>query len=182
MLLASSGQSHLLPAPGKISMTDLPDVKDRNYFSVSHIPVGVSIEGVFESVFANRIPPVEIVNPAPVKKTSFVTRQIVIADGDIIRNDIQLSGDSIRTLPPGFDRYTSQQFGNNDLIVNSILFLTDNNNRIALRSRTLPLRLLKKNTSTSELTRLQLINVVLPLLLLLLGGVVYHWIRKRRYR
>ena len=182
LLLASSGQSHLLPAPGKISMTDLPDVKDRNYFSVSHIPVGVSIEGVFESVFANRIPPVEIVNPAPVKKTSFVTRQIVIADGDIIRNDIQLSGDSIRTLPPGFDRYTSQQFGNNDLIVNSILFLTDNNNRIALRSRTLPLRLLKKNTSTSELTRLQLINVVLPLLLLLLGGVVYHWIRKRRYR
>ena len=182
LLLASSGQSHLLPAPGKISMTDLPDVKDRNYFSVSHIPVGVSIEGVFESVFANRIPPVEIVNPAPVKKTSFVTRQIVIADGDIIRNDIQLSGDSIRTLPPGFDRYTSQQFGNNDLIVNSILFLTDNNNRIALRSRTLPLRLLKKNTSTSELTRLKLINVVLPLLLLLLGGVVYHWIRKRRYR
>ncbi len=182
IILASSAKSHLLQIPAGISVTELPDVKNDNYFNVSYIPVGVSIEGVFRSVFANRMIPPEITNAASIKKASVPTRQIIIADGDIIRNDIESNGDSVEALPLGFDCYTNQLFGNKDLIINSILYLTDKNGQMQLRSRNIPMRLLNKDITTSLLTRWQIINVVLPLILLLLTGILYDQTRKRKYR
>ncbi|MHB9056006.1 MAG: gliding motility-associated ABC transporter substrate-binding protein GldG [Paludibacteraceae bacterium] len=181
LLLASSGRTHLLQTPADISLSNLPDIRDKNYYNIAYVPVGVSLEGTFQSVFANRITPPEIINPASIKKSSVPTRQIIIADGDIIRNDIQHSGDSVKALPLGLDRYTNQQFGNKDLIVNSILYLTDKKGWMKLRSRTIPLRLLNKDITTSKRTTWQIINVVLPLILLILIGIIYIRIRKIKY-
>lgn len=182
LMLASSESTHLIQTPANISIAEMPDLKDKTYFNLAYVPVGVSLEGEFQSVFANRMPPPEIVNPAPVRKTSVSTRQIFIADGDIIRNDIQYSGDSAQALPLGLDRYTNQQFGNKDLIINSVLYLTDKNNWMRLRSRTIPLRLLNKNISTSKRTQWQLINVAFPVVFLLICGLVYRVVRIRKYR
>lgn len=181
VVLATSSNTHLTQTPATISLAFMPDLKDKNYFNLSHVPVGAVLEGSFPSAFANRMPPPEL-QPAPeIIKSSPKTRQIVIADGDIIRNDVQQSGDSIATFPLGFDRYMNQQFGNNELIVNMLLYLTDNDGWMDLRSRTIPLRLLNKNKVTSQRLQWQLINVLLPLVILLIFGIVYQWMRKRKY-
>ncbi|MFV0392496.1 MAG: gliding motility-associated ABC transporter substrate-binding protein GldG, partial [Paludibacteraceae bacterium] len=142
IVLATSSNTHLTLTPANISTASMPDLKNRNYFNLSFVPVGVILEGAFLSVFANRMVPQELSNsPAIVKYSAKTARQAVIADGDIIRNDILHVGDSVKTLPLGYDPYTRQQFGNNALITNIILYLTDNDGWMDLRSRTIPLRL-----------------------------------------
>lgn len=181
LILASSENTHLVQTPANISLSEIPDLKDKNYFNLAYVPVAVSLEGEFQSVFANRMPPPEIESPPAIKKTSERSRQIFIADGNIIRNEIQHTGDSIEALPLGLDRYTQQQYGNKDLIVNSILYLTDKDGWMNLRSRTIPLRLLNKNLVISQRTKWQTINVILPLAVLFIFGLLYEWIRRRKY-
>ena len=180
-LLASSDNTHILQTPAEISLAAMPDLTDKNYFNRSYVPVGVVLEGEFQSDFTNRMPPKEIVNPPAIQTKSVPGRQIVIADGDIIRNETVGTGGNKKVIPLGFDRYMNQQFGNKDLITNAVLYLTDKNGWMELRSRTVALRLLNKKISAIEKTKWQIINVVIPPVVLLLAGLLYQWIRRRRY-
>ena len=180
-LLASSDNTHILQTPAEISLAAMPDLTDKNYFNRSYVPVGVVLEGEFQSDFTNRMPPEEIVNPSAIQTKSVPGRQIMIADGDIIRNETVGTGDNKKVIPLGFDRYMNQQFGNKDLITNAVLYLTDKNGWMELRSRTVALRLLNKKITATEKTKWQIINVVIPPVVLLLAGLLYQWIRRRRY-
>ena len=180
-LLASSDNTHILQTPAEISLAAMPDLTDKNYFNRSYVPVGVVLEGEFQSDFTNRMPPKEIVNPSAIQTKSVPGRQIMIADGDIIRNETVGTGDNKKVIPLGFDRYMNQQFGNKDLITNAVLYLTDKNGWMELRSRTVALRLLNKKISAIEKTKWQIINVVIPPVVLLLAGLLFQWIRRRRY-
>lgn len=180
-LLASSDNTHILQTPAEISLAAMPDLTDKNYFNRSYVPVGVVLEGEFQSDFTNRMPPKEIVNPSAIQTKSVPGRQIMIADGDIIRNETVGTGDNKKVIPLGFDRYMNQQFGNKDLITNAVLYLTDKNGWMELRSRTVALRLLNKKITATEKTKWQIINVVIPPVVLLLAGLLYQWIRRRRY-
>ena len=82
-LLASSDNTHILQTPAEISLAAMPDLTDKNYFNRSYVPVGVVLEGEFQSDFTNRLPPEEIVNPPAIQTKSVPGRQIMIADGDI---------------------------------------------------------------------------------------------------
>jgi len=48
-----------------------------------------------------------------------------VADGDVIRNQMQLSQGNYLPLPLGYDRFTGQQFGNRDFVLNVMNYLTD---------------------------------------------------------
>ncbi|NLO72383.1 MAG: gliding motility-associated ABC transporter substrate-binding protein GldG [Porphyromonadaceae bacterium] len=181
VILATSTNTHITQTPAQISLAFAPDLKDKNYFNYSNVPVGVVLEGVFESAFANRMVPKEISSAQQILKSSKITKQIIFANSGIIRNEIEHTADSIRTLPLGFDRYMNQQFGNKELITNSVLYLTDKDGWMQLRSRTIPLRLLNKNKINTQRTNLQLLNVVSPLIVLLIFGLIYHRIRRIRY-
>ena len=182
IILATSSHTHITQTPANVSLTDLPDLKDKNYFNLSHVPVGIALEGEFPSAFANRMPPPEL-QPAPqIIKSSKMTRQIVIANGDIIRNEVQQAGDSIEALPLGFDRYMNQQFGNKEFINNAVLYLTDKEGWMELRSRTIPLRLLNKDNISSQRMQWQVVNVLVPMIVLLVVGLIYQWGRRRKYK
>ena len=181
LLLATSDNTHIVGTPATIDLKESPQANDKSYFNMSFVPVAVALDGVFESNFANRIAPKDLQNMLPFRQKSLATRQIFIADGDIIRNETNGIASDSTTLPLGFDRYMNQQFGNKDFIRNAVLYLTDNDGWMELRSRTIKLRLLNKKISTDERIVWQLINVMLPILLLLTFGVVYQQLRKRRY-
>lgn len=181
VILATSSNTHITPTPANIMLAFMPDLKDKDYFNFAHVPVGVVLEGTFTSVFANRMAPPEIQLAPQIIKSSKPTRQIVIADGDIIRNEVVQLDDSLQTLPLGFDRYTNQQFGNSEFITNAVLYLTDKDGWMELRSRTIPLRLLNKKNVSEQRILWQAINVVFPLLVLVVVGVVYQMSRKRKY-
>jgi len=125
--------------------------------------------------------PKGLTNTQPLKQISTRTRQIVVADGDIIRNETNGVASDSTTIPLGFDRYMNQQFGNKEFVLNSVLYLTDNEGWMQLRNRTLKLRLLNKQLSSDEKTIWQVVNVLLPIGLLLLFGIGYQLARKRKY-
>jgi len=180
-ILASSDNTHILQTPAEISLLQMPDLKDKKYFNNAYVPVGVVLEGEFQSDFSNRMAPKEIVNPSVIQNKSVRTRQIIIADGDIIRNETEGTGENLKAVPLGYDRYMNQQFGNNELITNAVLYLTDQSGWMELRSKTVALRLLNKKISASQKTKWQIINVVIPPVILIIFGLLYQWTRRRRY-
>lgn len=181
LLLATSDNTHVFSTPATIDLSETHDTKDKNYFNMSYMPVSVLMEGEFESNFANRMRPKEIINAFPLLKKSLKTRQIFVADGDIIRNETNGIASDSTTLPLGFDRYMNQQFGNREFIANAVLFLTDDEGWIDLRSRSLKLRLLNKQLVNNERLTIQLVSILTPLLLLAIFGVLYNILRKRKY-
>ena len=179
VLLATSDNTHILGTPTTIDLSQKLKPTDKSYFNVGYVPVAMAMEGVFESNFANRMIPKGLSNVLPVHKQSFKTRQIVVADGEIIRNEIALKDSA--TIPLGFDRYMNQQFGNKDFIQNAVLYLADDNGWMQLRNRTLKLRLLNKKLINEDRLTWQLVNVLIPIGLLLIFGIGYQIIRKRKY-
>lgn len=179
LLLATSDNTHIIGAPTTIDLSQKIKENDKSYFSGAYVPVAVSMEGVFDSDFANRMTPKGLANTPPTLKQSVRTRQIVVADGDIIRNEVSRKDSA--SIPLGFDRYMNQQFGNKDFVQNAVLYLADNDGWMQLRSRTIKLRLLNKKIISEDRLFWQLTNVLTPLTLLLLLGIGYQIIRKRKY-
>jgi len=179
LLLATSDNTHILAAPTTIDLSQKIKPNDKAYFNAGYVPVAVAMEGNFESDFANRMIPAGLTNTLPIRKQSFKTRQIVVADGDIIRNEIATKDST--AIPLGFDRYMNQQFGNKDFVLNAVLYLADNDGWMQLRSRSLKLRLLNKKITNESRITWQLINVVAPIGLLLIFGIGYQVYRKRKY-
>jgi len=181
LLLATSDNTHIIGTPTTIDLSQTPKATDKEYFNLGYVPVAVALEGVFESDFANRMTPKGLTNILPFRKRSLPTRQIVVADGDIIRNETTGKGSESSIIPLGFDRYMNQQFGNKEFVQNAVLYLADNEGWMQLRSRTLKLRLLNKQITNEDKAFWQLANVLIPIGLLLIFGIAYQVIRKRKY-
>lgn len=175
VLLATSNATHIISAPAAINVEEIELTPD--YFNLAYVPVAVALDGVFPSLFAHRLMPQNITNAPAKLKESVPTKQIVMASGSFISNDIQDG----QPLPVGYDRYTQTQFGNRDFFVNALLYLTDDQGWINLRNKQLKIRLINKNIATNARLPLQLINVGMPLLLLAIFGVVFLWMRRRVY-
>lgn len=175
ILLASSSAAKLLPVPSEVDLGELG--QDPHTFTLSYLPVAISLEGNFSSLFAHRMSP-EGINMTRAKLTeSKRTRQIVVAAGSVVSNDLQQG----QPLPAGYDRYSRTQFANRDFVVNSVLWLTDYNEVLNLRRKTMPLRLLNKNSLQKGISIPLVAGLGLPLLLLLCTGVIVVLVRKRKY-
>jgi ABC-2 type transport system permease protein len=151
---------------------------DPKQFMAGPQLVGILLEGRFRSVFANR--PL----PEGTAAGDFVAQGkgsqiIVVSDGDLVRNDVNK-----KTMQPyrlGFDRYSGATFANLDFVTNALDFLLDESNLIALRTKEIKLRPLDRVKVNAEKRQWQLLNLVLPLVLLVLYGVFRYYRRKRRY-
>lgn len=182
ILLTSSAYSKIVNPPIVISLNEVENTPDKREYNKSSLPIAVLLEGKFISAFRNRII-TELVEDKNlgIKLESMKTKMIVVADGDIIRNDVTRVGTKETPLPLGLDRYTNQVFGNKDFIVNCLNYLVDDNSIMELRSRELKLRLLDKNRIRQERVRFQIINTVGPLVIVILAGITYNFIRKKIY-
>ncbi|MCK9203140.1 MAG: gliding motility-associated ABC transporter substrate-binding protein GldG [Bacteroidales bacterium] len=179
-LLTTSPYSRTVNAPALIDLEILKEQPDERRFNQGPQTVAVLLEGVFTSAFLYRIPPELSYNPVlDFRAKSKKTKMIVIADGDIAKNDFsQKEG---YPLPLGFDQYSRQTFGNRDLVLNAINFLCDDSGLISVRSRELKLRMLDGNIVMQQRLFWQLLNVVFPVLLILGFGIARYRIRKARF-
>ncbi|MDR4988989.1 MAG: gliding motility-associated ABC transporter substrate-binding protein GldG [Bacteroidales bacterium] len=179
ILLESSSHSRVVPVPVRISLDLLERPVSEHLFRGPPRAVAVLLEGTFESLYRNRIPPdVQLPDSFQRRDSSETAAMIVVADGDIIRNQFGSDG---RPLPLGFDRYTGQQFGNMDFILNAVNYLTDDSGIISSRVKEIRLRLLDGQRLHNNLVVVQLANTLLPVLILLLFGSLRVLLRKRRY-
>lgn len=174
VLLATSTASKLTSVPARVDLS--LGVDNEQSFQHAFIPVAVSIEGCFPSLYAYQLPPEKITPHTPLIKQSKITKQIIVAAGSTIRNEWQ----NDTPLPLGYDRYTQRQFGNRDFMVNAVLYLTDDQGWMQLRQKEFPLRLI--NDQRAQKTRIlaQVISVFIPLVILALVGGSIIQIRKRQ--
>ncbi len=183
ILLKSSPFSRRLVTPTLVSLRDLYQPPSRDLFREQFLPVGVLLEGTFESVYKGRIKPkIDGINYYDESKKE--TQMIVIADGDIIKNQINLIVPDYpkgNPLPLGYDQFTGTEFGNKDFMLNAIDYMLDDTNLISIRSRDIVLRLLNKPEALNNKVKWQLINTLAPILLIILLGVIKLWLRKRKY-
>jgi ABC-2 type transport system permease protein len=164
-----------------ISLDEVQWQLDRQQFNKPYRIMALLLEGSFPSVFRSRN--ARSLFPALQEKQaekSVETKMIVISDGNIARNDVRNTQNGPAPASPlGYDRSTNITFGNRDFLVNALNYLTDDIGLMNLRNREFELRLLNKQKVAAELLKWQLINLVLPMLLLLAGGLGYN--RWRRY-
>ena len=175
VLLATSTASKVTATPGKVDLDDMNP--DMSAFSHQYVPVAVSLEGVFSSAYAHRMVPVGVQTDEPIRKNSTPTRQVVIGSGSVLMNELQKG----QVLPMGYDRYSGMQFSNRDFIANAILWLTDGEGLIALREKSVTLRLLNDKRAHDERLNVQIVSTVSAIALLALTGGIVYTIRKRKY-
>lgn len=180
ILLNTSEYSRTVAPPVLISLRETERLPDQKEFTKSNLPVAVLLEGVFPSVFTNRMS-VNIAHGQKLIEKSPDTKMIVVADADIIRNGVRLTGNTEAPLPLGQDRYTGEVYGNTDFIVNCMNYLVDDKGLMQLRSRELKIRLLDKARVRQERLKWQLINILGPVLLVVIAGMAYVYMRKRKY-
>ena len=179
-LLKTTGYTKVSGTPVFISLAMLRQAPDQRLFNLKDGKnVAYLLKGSFTSLYANRIPQ-EIVDD---QATDFLeesepTAMIVVADGDIIRNQFDIDRNP---LPLGYDKYTGVTYTNKEFLENAISYLVDGENMIDIRSRKLTIRLLDTKKVSKERVKWQVINTVIPIALIIIFGFVLAFVRKRKY-
>ncbi len=181
VLLITSNASHVTTAPDNIILNEVLTIDPKTYFTTGYVPIAVSLEGIFPSVFTHRMTPKGLA-PTETKEMSVATRMVIVGDGDLIRNDFERDEGGYRLLPAGYDRITRQTYGNSDFALNSLLYLTDENGLMNLRNRRMTLRLLNKSKVLTHSSYWQAIAIGAPLVLLILLGVLFFSYRRYKYK
>ncbi len=175
ILLKSAPLSKLEGTPREISLDIVTREQDPKSFNKGPQNLAVLLEGEFNSAFSNRIKPFK---PANDKNKSRHTKMIVVADGDLIKNSVGRNGP--REL--GYDALTKTFYGGNkEFLLNAVNYLLDNNGLINIRSKEIAVAFLDHQKVASQKTKWQLINIVLPLVLLGLFGFIFNFIRRKKY-
>jgi ABC-2 type transport system permease protein len=165
-----------------ISLKEAEMTPDEKTYNKSGLPVAVLLEGVFPSAFRNRVVSnLTTDKNLKIRTESKKTKLIVIADADIIRNEVRRVGLEVNPLPLGQDKYTDQMYGNRDFLINCLNYLVDDRGLMELRSREVKLRLLDKMKIKSEKIMWELINVIGPVLIIILSGLLYNYFRRRKF-
>ena len=179
-LLKTSNYTNISAAPAYITFGMLRQAPDQRMFSQKSQNVAYLLKGEFESLYSNRMTS-EIVESKEIgfKTSSKPTSMIVVADGDLIRNQFHIPKGY--PLPLGFDQYTQITYGNKDFIENAVSYLVDGEGLIEVRNRELKIRLLDANKINNDALIWQVVNVLLPSVVVIIFGIVLAIIRKRRF-
>jgi len=174
VLLMSSMLTRKTGTPAIIALESIAEEPKEEDYSSGFQIFSLLIEGDFTSMYANRIKPFNI---KKFSKKSSHNKMIVVSDGDIGRNQLQKG----KPFDLAQDKWTGEQFGNKDFLLNAVDYLLDDNGLIELRNKNVQINLLDKERAYQERTFWQFVNIVLPLLVLLTFGFVFQYIRKRTY-
>ena len=173
-LLVSSLLTQKIGTPNFIELTSIADkILETDYQSGNQL-FAVLLEGNFNSAYKNRVKPFQT---NLYKEQATNNKMIVIADGDIGKNQILKE----QPFDLNKDKWTGQQFGNKDFLLNAIDYLLDDTGIIDLRNKTLQINLLDKQKASKERLFWQFLNVILPLIVLFVFGIVFNFLRYRKY-
>ena len=174
ILLKSSPLSKLDGTPLEISLDIVTQEPDPSRYTRGNQNLAVLLEGEFTSVYNNRIKPFEL---SEEKNKSKPTKMVIIADGDVIKNEFGRNGPQ----ELGFDKWTGQTFGNKEFLLNAVNYLLNDDGLINIRSKEIAIAFLDQQKITDQKTKWQLINIGIPLVILALFGFVFNYIRRKKY-
>ena len=176
VLLQSSQYSKTIGTPAEINLNMVTEKSTpQDYLNKGNQNLAVLLEGSFHSAFENRV--------LPFKDNSFTAKgkpnkMIVIADGDIAKNQLDKN---MMPVELGYDQRTGNLYDNKDFIMNCINYLLDDTGLINIRSKDVELPLLDKEKVYEGYTQTQFITIGVPILILTVFGLVFTFVRKRKY-
>lgn len=176
VLLESSQYSRKIGTPVAINLNSVSEeTSPKEYLGKGNLILSVLLEGSFISAFENRV--------LPFKENTFLTKgkatkMIVIADGDLSKNQLDKNRMPVEL---GYDQRTGNLYDNKDFMMNCINYLLDDTGLINIRSKDLDLPLLDKEKVYQNYSQTQLITIGLPISILLFFGLLFAYIRKKKY-
>jgi gliding-associated putative ABC transporter substrate-binding component GldG len=175
-LLVSSVLTQKFGTPNFISLQSIADEPIEEDYQSGNQLLAVLLEGNFNSAYRNRIQPFE----TPLYKANAVggNKMIVISDGDVGKNQILKN----EPFDLSRDKWTNEQFGNKDFLLNAVDYLLDDVGLMKLRNKSLQISILDKQKAFKERKYWQFINLGIPMLMLLVFGIGFHGLRKRKYQ
>lgn len=175
-LLVSSVLTQKFGTPNFISLQSIAEEPIEEDYQSGNQLLAVLLEGNFNSAYRNRIQPFE----TPLYKVNAVggNKMIVISDGDVGKNQILKN----EPFDLSRDKWTNEQFGNKDFLLNAVDYLLDDVGLMKLRNKSLQISILDKQKAFKERRYWQFINLGIPMLILLVFGIGFHGLRKRKYQ
>ncbi|HQW92715.1 MAG TPA: gliding motility-associated ABC transporter substrate-binding protein GldG [Ferruginibacter sp.] len=187
-LLSSSPNSRSIATPALISVLENVNAPEDEKFKKANIPVAVLLEGKFRSLFSNRLSQamndsLQSIGAVYMSQCLADNKMIIVADGDIVLNSVVKGNQAI---PMGMNPFTfgSQRefaFANKDFLQNCLDYLINTSGLSEVKAKDYTLRLLDKKKSETGRTTWQIINILVPVVLVLLFALVFQFIRKRKY-
>lgn len=176
ILLQSSPYSKSVGSPTPVSLSMVEERPDQKEFTgKGNLPVAVLMEGKFHSVYENRVLPFKENSFTPIGKEN---KMIIISDGDVVKNQLDKN---YQPLELGYDKWTNNLYANKEFMMNCVNYLLDDNGLINIRSKEVDLPILDKEKVTEDYTFSQIITVGVPIVILLIFGLVFTFLRKRKY-
>lgn len=176
VLLATSRYSKPIGTPTTVRLDMVAEqTSPKDYNNSGFMPVSVLLEGKFNSVYENRVLPFK---DESFKSNGVDNKMIIISDGDIIKNQLDKN---YQPLELGYDKWTKNRYDNKEFLMNCVNYLLDDTGLINIRSKDVNLPMLDKQRVYDNYTATQLITVGLPLVVLLVFGVLFTYLRKRKY-
>lgn len=168
ILMQSSLFSKADGTPREVSLN--VDVKklDKEAYKKGNIPTAVLLEGEFSSVYKGRVSPLELQENQIKSKP---TKMIVVADGDIIKNDIS---EGI-PLELGLDKWSNKFYENKAFLQNSVNYLLDDIDFLTLRNKKVQLAFLDKEKVAENQKSWKIKSIIYPLLVLIICLILFRF-------
>lgn len=183
VLLESSSRARTIGLPNTIGFDILKIAPTDEFFNRYNLPVAVLFEGQFNSLFANRQAPFALQKNVLQKQSPEQTKIIVMGDGNSMKNDVDAT--TGRPKPLYFYKYFAidkrQYFGNKEFLLNAMDYLCGEHDLLTIRSREFKIRLLNKNRIKNEISYWKMFNILLPILLVVAGGITVYIVRTRKF-
>jgi len=173
-LLVSSLLTKKTGTPTIIELQSIAEEPKEKEYTSGYQLFSVLLEGEFSSMYNNRVKPFDLNN---FSAKSNPNKMVIISDGDLARNQIKKG----QPYDLSLDKWTGEQFGNKEFLLNAVDYLLDDSGLIKLRNKTLQINLLDKQKAYKEKTYWQAINIVLPILILFAFGIGFQYWRKKKY-
>ena len=174
VLLTSSPVTKIEGTPLEISLSQIEKTPDPATFDAGEQPLAELLEGSITSVYKNRVNPFELSEPI---EEGTETQMLVISDGDIVKNQLQQG----QPLELGFDRFTGTTYGNKEFLLNAMNYLLDDSGLIRIRSKQISIAFMDLREAEENRLFWQMINILVPLLLLGIFAGVFNFLRRRKY-
>src|SRR5690554_3581638 len=177
VLLTSSPYASKVGVPSVVNLINTVNerIDPATSQQIPPIPLAVLLEGAFTSVYKNRI--------VPFKTDEYLfegkpAKMIVISDGDIAKNQLD---QNYEPLELGYDKWTNTMYANKEFLMNAVNYLLDDNGLIHLRTKEVKLPLLNKEKVYADYSSIRTIVVALPLAILVVFGLLFTYLRKKKY-
>jgi ABC-2 type transport system permease protein len=125
-------------------------------------------------MYKNRVKPFDIDGN---KDESQNTQQIIISDGDVVRNQLRKG----EPLSLGFDKYSGKNYGNKDFLLNSVNYLLGDQKLVNLRTKNIQLAVFDQDRLAEKANFWKGFNLIAGVVVIGIFGFIYGYLRRRKF-